>query len=71
MLLELKDYLKQQVAVNLLDITQRFAITVEVARDLLLVWQNKGSVVKVDNELCGSRCVKCSPAMMERYRWVG
>lgn len=70
MLLELKNYLMQQNKVNLLDITQRFAITKDVATDLLLIWQNKGKVVKVD-EQCGSSCLKCSPAMLEKYRWVG
>ena len=69
MLLELKDYLKTQAVVSLLEITQRFAITTDHARDLLMIWENKGRVEKV-NSGCNSPCGKCSTVMNERYSWV-
>lgn len=71
MLLDLKQYLVKQDVINLFELTQRFAITTEVARELLSVWQQKGKVERVVASACASKCSKCSPGGMERYRWIG
>jgi hypothetical protein len=66
---EFKAYFREVKSASLLEITQRFAIPTDVAHEILAIWQRKGKIVRAENSSCGSRCVKCSPLLIERYQW--
>ena len=68
MLVALKKYIENKVSVNLLELSQRFAISTAVARDMLALLQHKG-FIEIENKACTTKCVQCAPEMLERFRW--
>jgi putative ferrous iron transport protein C len=71
-LIQLKQYLQNQRTLSLFDITSRFNIDAEIARDMLQLWVNKGKVRKSQKtNQCGTQCSKCHPFIRELYEWVG
>ena len=69
MLMELKHVLQSQQTVNLLEITQRFGISIDLAHELLAVWQRKGCVAEVV-DTCASGCQGCATSSIKQYRWL-
>ncbi len=69
---ELRDYLKQQRRLSLLEMVHHFDVDADALRGMLQKWVNKGRVKRIDTGgACGTRCCKCDPAMTELYEWVG
>ncbi|OQK18023.1 sugar metabolism transcriptional regulator [Methyloprofundus sedimenti] len=68
---ELRDYLKQQQRLSLLEMANHFDIEADALRGMLLKWISKGKVRQLDKgSACGTGCCKCDPAMTELYEWV-
>lgn len=68
---ELRDYLKQQHRLSLLEMANHFDIDADALRGMLAKWMRKGKVQKVDmGATCGTSCCKCDPAMTELYEWL-
>lgn len=68
---ELRDYLKQQHRLSLLDMANHFDIEADALRGMLSKWVSKGKVKRLDvGANCGTSCCKCDPAMTELYEWV-
>jgi putative ferrous iron transport protein C len=70
-LITLKQYLKQQRLVSMLELTQHFNVDSDIIRSMLQLFIRKGNVQKkTKTNLCGSKCAKCHPHMTELYEWV-
>ncbi|GAW86211.1 conserved hypothetical protein [Bathymodiolus platifrons methanotrophic gill symbiont] len=68
---ELRDYLKQQHRLSLLEMANHFDIDADALRGMLSKWVSKGKVKQIDmGATCGTSCCKCDPAMTELYEWV-
>ncbi|HIG65974.1 MAG TPA: sugar metabolism transcriptional regulator [Methyloprofundus sp.] len=68
---ELRDYLKQQHRLSLLEMANHFDIEADALRGMLRKWVSKGKVKQLDlGASCGTGCCKCDPAMTELYEWV-
>ncbi len=68
---ELRDYLKQQRRLSLLDMANHFDMDADALRGMLVKWVNKGKVRKLSTDkACGTSCCKCDPAMTELYEWI-
>ena len=68
---ELRDYLKQQHRLSLLEMVNHFNIDADALRGMLRKWISKGKVRQLDlGSACGTGCCKCDPAMTELYEWV-
>jgi len=67
---ELRDYLKQQHRLTLLEMANHFDMEADALRGMLAKWVAKGKVKRIDASAgCGSTCTKCDPAMTEIYEW--
>ncbi len=70
MLTQLKTILRAHRFMNLYELSQLLQAQPEVVREMLQHWIRKGCVRKCPTaESCGSKCVKCSPLMLECYEW--
>ncbi len=68
---ELRDYLKQQHRLSLLEMANHFDTDADALRGMLSKWVGKGKVKRIDmGASCGTSCCKCDPAMTEIYEWV-
>lgn len=67
---ELRDYLKQQHRLSLLDMANHFDMDANALRGMLRKWISKGKVRQLDLGSACSGCCKCDPAMTELYEWV-
>jgi len=68
---ELRDYLKRQHRLSLLEMANHFDVDADALRGMLAKWISKGKVKRIDmGEACGTSCCKCDPAMTELYEWV-
>ena len=68
---ELRDYLKQQHRLSLLEMANHFDTDADALRGMLSKWVSKGKVKRIDmGTSCGTSCCKCDPAMTEIYEWV-
>lgn len=68
---ELKATIEQQKIVSLFDITQRFNIQADLARDMLDRLVKKGCVIRCRKTAnCGSKCQQCSELVTELYQWA-
>ncbi len=68
---ELRDYLKQQHRLSLLEMANHFNVDADALRGMLQKWVHKGRVKRIDTGgACGTSCCKCDPAMTELYEWV-
>ncbi|TXK94265.1 sugar metabolism transcriptional regulator [Methylococcaceae bacterium CS5] len=68
---ELRDYLKQQHRLSLLEMANHFDIDADALRGMLSKWVSKGKVKQIDmGATCGTSCCKCDPAMTELYEWL-
>ncbi|BCG64664.1 MAG: putative ferrous iron transport protein C [Methyloprofundus sp.] len=68
---ELRDYLKQQHRLSLLDMANHFDMDAGALRGMLGKWVRKGKVRQLSTDkACGTSCCKCDPAMTELYEWV-
>ncbi|MDD5273118.1 MAG: FeoC-like transcriptional regulator [Methylovulum sp.] len=71
MILDLREFLKQQHRVALQDLVNHFGIDPDALRGMLGKWISKGHVRKLSLEAnCGGSCCKCDPALTELYEWV-
>jgi putative ferrous iron transport protein C len=71
LLQQMKLYLKQHRIVSLFDLKREFGSDVDVIRDMLDLWIQKGQVRCLQKTAaCGSRCTKCDPLFTEMYEWV-
>jgi len=70
-LLELRDYLKTQRRVSLLDLTRHFDSAPDALRGMLAKWISKGKVrVARVQSSCGTSCCQCDPLLTEIYEWI-
>ncbi len=70
-LLAIKKYMKQHRMSHLFGLMQYFDMDADLARGLLLHWQCKGHIKKVQKtNQCGTQCCKCDPSLTEIYEWV-
>ena len=70
-LIALKHYLVKTKFANLAGISHYFNSDPDVVRDMLSHWIRKGCVRQLPkNEMCGGRCIQCSPLMTEVYEWI-
>lgn len=69
---ELRDYLKEQRRVALIDLVNHFGVDAEALRGMLGKWISKGNLRKLPSgTTCGSStCCKCDPASIELYEWL-
>jgi len=68
---ELRDYLKQQHRLSLLEMANHFDTDADALRGMLSKWVSKGKVKHIDmGASCGTSCCKCDSAMTEIYEWV-
>ena len=68
---ELRDYLKQQHRLSLLEMANHFDTDADALRGMLAKWISKGKVKRIDmGAAYGTSCCKCDPAMTELYEWV-
>lgn len=68
---ELRDYIKQQQRVALIDLVNHFNIEANALRAMLAKWIDKGKLRKTALESnCGTGCCKCDPALTEIYEWL-
>ncbi len=68
---ELRDYLKRQQRLSLLEMANHFEVDADALRGMLSKWVSKGKVKRIDTGAsCGTSCCKCDPAMTELYEWV-
>lgn len=68
---ELRDYLKQQRRLSLLEMANHFDTDADALRGMLRKWISKGKVRRLNlGSVCGTGCCKCDPAMTELYEWV-
>ncbi|GAB4262180.1 MAG: FeoC-like transcriptional regulator [Methylomicrobium sp.] len=68
---DLRDYIKQQHKVALIDLVNHFHMDADALRGMLSKWINKGKIKKVAaNSSCGTSCCKCDSALTEIYEWV-
>jgi hypothetical protein len=71
MILDLREFLKQQHRVALKDLVTHFDIEPDAIRGMLGKWISKGKVRKLSLEAnCGGSCCKCDPTLTELYEWV-
>lgn len=71
MILELREYLRQQHRVSLKDLVTHFGMDADALRGMLGKWISKGKLRKLSLEAnCGGSCCKCDPALTELYEWV-
>ena len=68
---DLRDYIKQQHRVALIDLVNHFGMDADALRGMLGKWINKGKVRKLPLEsACGTSCCKCDPTLTELYGWI-
>ncbi len=68
---DLRNYLKNQHRVVMIDLVNHFDMDAEAVRGMLGKWISKGKVRKLSSDSsCGSSCCKCDPLMTEIYEWV-
>ena len=68
---ELRNYLKQQHRLSLLEMANHFDTDADALRGMLRKWVSKGKVKRIDmGASCGTSCCKCDPAMTEIYEWL-
>lgn len=68
---ELRDYLKQQRRLSLLEMANHFDTEADALRGMLTKWIRKGKVKRIETgSVCGTSCCQCDPAMTELYEWV-
>lgn len=71
LLSNLKHYLAQQKAANLLALSQHLNSEPDVVRSMLSLLMRKGRVCQSPKiPGCGSKCGKCSPLLTEIYEWL-
>ena len=71
MILDLREFLKQQHRVALKDLVNHFDIEPDAIRGMFSKWISKGKVRKLSLEAnCGGSCCKCDPTLTELYEWV-
>lgn len=76
MLIEIRDYLKQQKVCTLAELSRKFRTSPEAMRGMLSHWLRKGQL-ECEKPGCGlscspskvKGCVSCDPAELEIYRW--
>ncbi|MBA2654610.1 MAG: FeoC-like transcriptional regulator [Gammaproteobacteria bacterium] len=71
MLIDLKQYVKNQRLVSLYELSSRFNLDPEIMRSMLDLLIRKGQIRprnKTNN--CGSKCFKCNPLSTELYEWI-
>lgn len=69
-LLAIKHYLSEVKIANLANLTAYFKKHPDLLRDMLAHWIRKGKIRKfAKSALCGGKCVKCDPMMVEIYEW--
>jgi putative ferrous iron transport protein C len=68
---DLRDYIKQQHRVALIDLVTQFCMDADALRGMLGKWISKGKVRKLPLEpACGTSCCKCDPTLTELYEWI-
>ena len=68
---ELRNYLREQHRVAMVDLVNHFQMDADAIRGMLGKWINKGKVRKLSvDSACGTSCCKCDPALTELYEWI-
>ena len=68
---ELRDYIKIQQKVAMVDIANHFQMDADVLRAMLDKWVSKGKIKKTSLETgCGTSCCKCDPNLTDIFEWV-
>jgi len=68
---DLRDYIKVQRKVALIDLINHFHMDADAIRGMLGKWISKGKIKKIPLETsCGTSCCKCDPALTEIYEWI-
>ena len=68
---EIKNQLRHQHAMSLLEMTTQFNVQPDILRDMLALLINKGQVRKCfKTPRCGTKCQQCSISATEIYEWV-
>ena len=71
-LLMLRNYLIENKSCTLFFVIKHFGVNATFAKEMLNLLQQKKLVSVVsDQNLCGSKCVKCTPDFNTRYEWIG
>lgn len=71
MLIDLKQYIKNQRSVSLSQLVNNFPLDPMILHNMLNFLMQKGNIrkkSKTDN--CGSKCSKCHPSVTEIYEWI-
>lgn len=67
---DIRLHLRLNRVCSLYDLTIRFNTDVNLIRDMLAIWINKGKVgCRMKTDDCGNQCTKCHPHMTELYEW--
>ncbi|WP_374090588.1 FeoC-like transcriptional regulator [Methylomicrobium lacus] len=68
---DLRNYIREQRRVALLDLANHFDVDAEALRGMLGKWISKGNLRKLPSgTACGGSCCKCDPASIELYEWI-
>lgn len=68
---DLRNYIRQQHKVALVDLINHFHMDANALRGMLDKWISKGKIKKLTLETgCGTSCCKCDPALTEFYEWI-
>jgi putative ferrous iron transport protein C len=68
---DLRNYIKEQRRVALIDLANHFNVDAEALRGMLGKWISKGNLRKLPSgTTCGGSCCKCDPASIELYEWI-
>ena len=68
---DLRDYVKEQHKVALIDLINHFHTDADALRGMLGKWISKGKIKKLSLESgCGTSCCKCDSALTEIYEWI-
>jgi len=68
---ELRDYLREQRRVALVDLVNHFDIDADAVRGMLGKLIRKGKLRKLTvSDSCGTSCCKCDPLQTEFYEWL-
>ncbi|MBO4643687.1 MAG: FeoC-like transcriptional regulator [Alphaproteobacteria bacterium] len=68
-LLEIKEYLKEQKRASLKDVATKFDLTEDVAKEMLAHWERKGKIAQAEKAPCGKKCSCCSSPCGAMYFW--
>ncbi|MBF0110756.1 MAG: FeoC-like transcriptional regulator [Magnetococcales bacterium] len=68
---QLKDFLRKQKRVPLMDLAHHFNKDPEVLRDMLSHWERKGQLRRIrDRAGCQSTCSGCGTGPTELCEWI-